>query len=160
MQAVTEGIKNLTTRERPRLEIPPPVGKNPLEGHDVAVYVDGKRISTTYMNIETDSGDLVIYAETTLEAALDPTVDALISKAWCGFKPLDMIGYSAATNLPAAGSLQIIEMLPPSKEGEDAIFICTAMSDVWNLKTSEKIASAGDQVEIYSRYARRQQVAA
>jgi hypothetical protein len=155
---IEEGIRNVSGTHHAAAPKPPVQKHNPLEGHDVAVYVDGRRISVSFIQVEQDpdSKQCTIYAETTAEAALNPDIDAVVSRAWGGFKPLDMVGYGQSDELPASGNLQIMEMIPPTKEGEDAIFVCTAMSDVWNLKTSTKIASVGETVEIASRYARAQ----
>jgi hypothetical protein len=129
---------------------------NPLEGHDVALYIDGKRISVTYQSISTaegEEGTVEFYFETPLEAALNPDADAELIQAWGGFKPHDIVEYSVSDKYPSGGTLQIMEMLAP-KPNQPSVFVCTALSDVWNHATGEQVTRAGQKVAIQSTYVR------
>jgi len=137
---------------------PPKLSRNPLDGHDVALYVDGKRISLTFLDVTDIEGGLVsILAETTIEAALDPQVEGTLSLAWGGFRPEDTVDYRVAPTEPSGGVFQIESVHLPETPDGPAYFVGTALTDLhdWS-DDGRKIAAAGDRCEVLTTHVQRQ----
>lgn len=145
-------LSNLTHPSGAGLKQPEPervMHVNPLEGHDVALYVDGKRISVTYANIATIPGDIAVsvYFETTIEAATNPTVNAFESQAWNGFRPMDHVGVRIGA-MPQSGVMLIEHIIMPDTEAGEARFKGRALTPIYNLMTGVQIAAAEDECTI------------
>jgi len=126
---------------------------NPLEGHDVALYVDGKRISLTYLGIEAiERGAVSVTFETALEACLNPAVEAVLSLAWGGFVPDETVNYQIADE-PIGGVFQIVSVRLPTEPGGPAYFIGNALTDLhdWS-DDGRRVAAAGDRCEILTTH--------
>jgi hypothetical protein len=127
---------------------------NPLDGHDVALYVDGRRISVTYIDITTIAeGAVSILVETALEACLNPDVDATMVMVWGGFAPLETVTYRVAPNEPSGGVFQITSVQLPTQPGGPAHFLGTALTDLhdWS-EEGRRIAAAGDECAILTTH--------
>ena len=156
---VRNGVRNLARAHDDaalaKLDAPKPkLARNPLDGHDVALYVDGKRISLSHLDIiEIGDGLVSIMAETPLAAALNPAVDATISLAWGGFHPLQTVDYRVAPDEPSGGVFQILSVRLPAEAGGAAYFVGTALTDLYDWSDDgRKIAQAGDDCEILTTH--------
>lgn len=134
--------------------------QNPLEGHDVALYVDGKRISVLSQSVlypvVDENGDLSVLFQTTLESALNPDVNAQLSAAWDGFKPDQTVNVQAPGQ-PMGGVFQIKSVRPPTLAGQDATFVGIALTPIYDwVQDGALLAKGGDECEISAAWIQKQ----
>jgi hypothetical protein len=154
------GVKNLARAANDALlakvNAPAPVlpRSNPLDGHDVAIHVDGKRISLTYIDITlVGEREISILAETALDAALDPAVDATMAMAWGGFKPHQSVQYRVGPDEPSGGVFQISSVKLPTVPDGPAFFVGTALTALFDWSDEgRQIAVAGDECQILTTH--------
>jgi hypothetical protein len=157
------GMRNLVRADNDaklgKLATPEPqLTVNPLEGHDVALYVDGKRVSISYLAVESiERSGISIVMETALAACLDPNVEAVQALAWGGFTPLQTVNYQAGERVPSGGVFQIESVRLPVETGGAAYFIGKALTDLYDWSDDgRRIAAAGDACEILTTHVRKQ----
>lgn len=140
---VAESQRNKVTA--PEMKVPP---VNPLEGRDVALFIDGRRVSVlSRVLVVEDNGDLRVSFCTT-PRAVEEQGDAQLLKAWGEFKSGDSV-IVKQKGLPRGGVFLIQSVRPPSREGEPAFYIGEALTDIrdWS-RDGKLLAEAGDRCEI------------
>lgn len=129
----------------------PTVRHNPLEGHDVALYVDGKRVSALAWNVESDGDRVTVTFETLAKAALEPGADVSLLQAWGTFQAGETV-LIKQPGKPQGGVLHIRGVIPPKKAGEIAFFIGKAMTRIVDWNTGDVLAEPGEDCEVPTGY--------
>lgn len=124
--------------------------RNPLEGNDVALYVNGARVSVLEAQCEgVDGGrQVVVTFRTTVEAALTPDSNASVTLAWNGLKPNDFV-HIKVDGKPMGGVAQLQTVIVPQNEGEIAKYVVKALTDLHDWTNGGRlIGKAGDICEV------------
>jgi hypothetical protein len=137
--------RNAVTAPEPALAV-----ADPLDGRDVALYVDGKRVSVLEQRVFQEDGRLYVEFATVLDAALEGG-DAHLVQAWGGFKPGQHVIIKPAGQ-PRWGVMHILTVVPPKAAGDPAFFDGEAMTPIYDMQTGQKIADAGERCRVLTSY--------
>ena len=138
---------------------------NPLEGHDLGLFVDGARVSLIATHVEVEGEEcgestrVRVSFSTTVGALRHPDINASMSAAWGGYATGDIVQVRAPGK-PMGGTAQILELQPSKHEGERSFFRVRALTAIhdWTLQgdaCGSKIAEAQDELLVDTQFVAR-----
>jgi hypothetical protein len=141
----------------PHTEIPTIVrdterAESMLANRDFALYVDGRRVRCDSIEVipGADGISVAVNFETSLGAVMDPAVEPAIEKMWGGWKAGDTVHLrqpppAPGKAYPSSGIATIIDIRPPTREGEAVYFRVQAMTPIYDYRRDKQICGAQEE---------------